>query len=66
MLLAVNGWYRPAFAFPIGAVTWIAVLVLARPALVPEATVSRDAHVYAAIGVAAILAITAWNSAHAS
>ena len=66
LLLAVNGWYRPAFAFPIGAVTWIAVLVLARPALVPEATVSRDAHVYAAIGVAAILAITAWNSAHAS
>ncbi|MDQ1455712.1 MAG: hypothetical protein QOH28_1332 [Actinomycetota bacterium] len=66
LLLAVNGWYRPALAFPIGAVAWVAVLVLARPALVPEATVSRGAHVYAALGVAAILAITAWNSAHAS
>jgi hypothetical protein len=66
LLLAVNGWYRPALAFPVGAVVWIAVLALARPALVSEATVSRDAHVYAAVGVAAILAITAWNAAHAS
>jgi hypothetical protein len=66
LLLAVNGWYRPALAFPIGAVVWIAVLVLARPALTPEVTVSREAHVYAAVGVAAILAITAWNAGHAS
>ncbi len=66
LLLAVNGWYRPALAFPIGAAGWIAVLVLARPALAPKATGSRDAHVYAAVGVAAIVAITAWNAAHAS
>ena len=66
LLLAVNGWYRPALAFPIGAVAWIAVLVLARPALASEPAVSRDAHVYAAVGVAAILAITVWNAAHAS
>ena len=39
LLLAVNGWYRPALAFPIGAVAWIAVLVLARPALASEPTV---------------------------
>ena len=66
LLLAVNGWYRPALAFPVGAVVWIAILVLARPALAPEVAVSREAHVYAAVGVAAILAITAWNAGHAS
>ena len=72
LLLAINGWYRPALAFPLGAVVWIAALVLARPAFAAEGRGSaliaapRDAHVYAAIGVAAILAITAWNAAHAS
>src|SRR5438477_4445055 len=66
LLLAVNGWYRPALAFPLGAVGWIVLLVLARPVIVTEASASRGAHVYAAIGVVAILAITAWNAAHAS
>jgi hypothetical protein len=66
LLLAVNGWYRPALALPIGAVAWLAVLAVARPALVPKTSTSRQAHVYAAIGVAAILAITAWNAAFAS
>jgi hypothetical protein len=66
LLLAVNGWYRPAVAFPLGAVAWIAVLVLARPALAAKTPASREAHVYAAIGVVAILAITAWNANYAS
>ena len=66
LLLAVNGWYRPALAFPLGAVGWIVLLVLARPVIVTEASASRGAHVYAAIGVVAILAITVWNAAHAS
>ena len=66
LLLAVNGWYRPALAFPLGTVVWVAVLVLAWPALVPKLAVSREAHVYAAIGVGAILAITAWNATFAS
>jgi hypothetical protein len=66
LLLAVNGWYRPALAFPIGAVASIAVLWLAWPAIVPRKPVARDAHVYAVIGVVAILAITAWNAEHAS
>src|ERR1700704_5672035 len=33
LVLAVNGWYRPALAFPLGAVGWVVVLVLARPVL---------------------------------
>jgi hypothetical protein len=66
LVLAVNGWYRPALAFPLGAVGWVAMLVLARPALRSKTPATRGAHVYAAVGVAAILAITAWNAAHAS
>ena len=66
LILAVNGWYRPALAFPIGAVGWVAVMLLARPVLVSKGTASRSAHVYAAAAVTAVLAITAWNAAHAS
>jgi len=66
LLLAINGWYRPALAFPIGAVLWIGLILLARPAMMPKAPVSRSAHVYASVAVAAVLAITAWNAAHAS
>ena len=66
LLLAINGWYRPALAFPIGAVLWIGLILLARPAIMPKAPVSRSAHVYASVAVAAVLAITAWNAAHAS
>jgi len=66
LLLAVNGWYRPALAFPLGAGAAVAIIWLAWPALVPKRPVSRDAHVYAAVGVVAILAITAWNAGHAS
>jgi hypothetical protein len=66
LVLAVNGWYRPALAFPLGALVWVPVMLLARPVLVTHGTTARSAHVYAAVGVAAILAITAWNAAHAS
>jgi hypothetical protein len=71
LLLAINGWYRPPLAFGLGGVVWIGVLLLARPAFMfaPKAVsakATRDAHVYAAVGVAAILCITAWNAAHAS
>jgi hypothetical protein len=70
LVLAVNGWYRPELAFPLGALGWVAVMLVARPAFVSSRpaskSVARSAHVYAAAGVCAILAITAWNAAHAS
>src|SRR4051812_37827734 len=40
LLLAINGWYEPALAFPIGAVAWLAVLILARPAFAPASGVA--------------------------
>src|SRR5262249_40910457 len=66
LLLAVNDWYRPALAFSIRAVVWVAILVLGRPAMVSTTPTPRSAHVYAVIGVLAVVAITGWNAAHAS
>jgi len=69
LLLAVNGWYRAALVFPIGGAAWLCVLALARPVVARSeyaATTSKHAHAYAAFGVAAIIAITGWNMAHAS
>jgi hypothetical protein len=66
LVLAINGWYRPALAFPIGATAWLALLALARPVIASPTPTSRSVHIYAAVGVAAVLAITTWNAAHAS
>jgi hypothetical protein len=66
LLLAINGWYRPALVFPIGAVAWVGVLFAAWPAAAVTTPAPRGAHVYAAIGLIAVLGITGWNSAHAS
>ena len=69
LVLALNGWYRPVLAFPIGGAAWLGVLALARPVLAgPErlGSTAGHAHAYAAFGVAAIVAITGWNLAHAS
>jgi hypothetical protein len=66
LLLAINGWYRPALAFPIGFVVWLAILFVGRPAMVATTPASRGAHVYAAAGLLAVVAITGWNARHAS
>src|SRR6516164_2734103 len=57
LLLAINGWYQPALAFPIGAVVWVAILFAGRPALVSTTPASRGTHVFAAIGLVAVLLI---------
>ena len=41
LVLAINGWYRPALAFPIGAVVWLALVALAWPAVTRD-TPGRD------------------------
>jgi hypothetical protein len=68
LLLAINGWYRPAVVFPLGAGVWVFVVWVARPAFasVARASISREARVCAALGVVAIVAITAWNMANSS
>src|SRR4051812_22692044 len=65
LVLAINGWYRPALVFAIGAVLLVAVVALARPAFA-KTSAPREAHVYAVVGLVAIVAITAWNTDHAS
>src|SRR5262249_31201529 len=64
--LAINGWYRPALAFPIGAVVWVAILLVGRPAMASSTPATRCAHVYAVIGLLAVIGITGWNAQHAS
>jgi hypothetical protein len=69
LLLAINGWYQPALAIGIGAVLWIALLVLGKPAYSNgsgAAPSARSAHIAAAVGLIAILGVTGWNEAHAS
>jgi hypothetical protein len=78
LLLAVNGWYRPAVALPLGALAWAGVLALARPMLRSSAgegdvesgaapgVARRAPHAWAAAGVVLILGITAWHAMHVS
>jgi hypothetical protein len=66
LVLAINGWYRPAVAFPLGAVAFVGVMVLGRPAFASPGSRNRAAHVAAATGLVCILAITAWNASNAS
>ncbi len=74
LFLAVNGWYTPGLAFAIGATVWLALVMFARPVVAApsdprpgrDGRVERRDHVYAAVGVAAIVVITAWNMGHAS
>jgi hypothetical protein len=66
LVLAINGWYRAALALAVGAVVWVAILFVGRPAMTATTRATRSTHVYAAIGVVAVLAITGWNAQHAS
>jgi len=60
------GIYRSYVVFPIGAIAWIALLVLARPILLARGASDRAAHAVAAIGLFFIGGITFWNARHAS
>jgi hypothetical protein len=84
LVLAINGWYSPGLAFPIGGVALVAVVAFARPVFAASTPATsraspsdaplgnsrpdgcRRAHLYALAGVVMIVAITAWNTGHAS
>ena len=66
LALADAGAYRSYFAFPLGALVWFALLVLARPILLARGAKSARAHVVAVLGLLFIGAITLWNARHAS
>ena len=66
LLLAINGWYRPALAFPLGLLVAAGLVGLAWPVFSRTRAPSTRAHRVAAIGVVAIAAVTLWNGAHAS
>ena len=66
LALAIKGWYTPVLAFSLGTLAWIGVMVLAWPTVVGARRASRQAHVVAALAVAAVVMLTAWNAAHDS
>ena len=66
LALADAGAYRSYFAFPLGALAWFALLVLARPILLARGAKSARAHVVAVLGLLFIGGITLWNARHAS
>jgi len=66
LALAIAGVYRSYFAFPLGALVWLALLALARPILLARGASDARAHVVAALGVLFVAAMTFWNARHAS
>lgn len=66
LIAAVAGVYHAWIVFPVGALVWAALCVLARPVLIAPADNSRDAHAAAALGTAFIAAMSFWNIRHAS
>ncbi|HWS48187.1 MAG TPA: hypothetical protein VN636_20150 [Acidimicrobiia bacterium] len=66
LALAVAGWYRPWLALPLGAAATTVLVLIGREALASPETTDRAAHVVAAIGVAAIVGITAWNASNSA
>ena len=66
LLLAVLGVYRPAIAYSLGFVVWLALIALVRPHVRRAGASSRQVHVAAVVGVLAILTITGWHTAHTS
>ena len=63
---AIAGVYRTYVVFPIGALLWLALLLLARPILGAPGDADRRAHVVAALGVLFVAGVTFWNARHAS
>ena len=66
LVAAIAGVYRTYVVFPIGAVVWVALVVLARPILGAPGSFEWRDHLVAALGVVFIGAITYWNVRHAS
>lgn len=64
LLLAINGWYHPIPAFALGFAGWVGVMVAGKPLWAARGAPGRFAHVVAAVGVFAVLAVVAWNASN--
>ena len=63
---AILGVYRPYIVFPLGAVVWVGLLVLARPILAGAGSTARSAQIVAAAGAVFAVGMSLWNARHAS
>lgn len=66
LALAVAGIDRSWLVFPLGALAWVGLLVLARPILVAPGANSPRAHLEAALAIAFVAGIAYWHARHSS
>lgn len=66
VVTAIVGVFRPYVVFPLGAIVWVGLLVLARPILVAPGSTARSAQIVAAAGVVFVVGMSVWNARHAS
>ena len=66
LLFADLGIYRPLYVFPLGTVIWVGLLVLGWPLISVRGRATRMSHVVAAVAVAFIAGVSAWNAANYS
>ena len=63
---AVAGIYRAYLVFPLGAVVWVGLLVLARPLLGAPGATARNAQIVSAVAALFAGGMTLWGIRHAS
>ena len=66
LTLAVAGIYRPLLVFPLGAIAWFGLLLLARPILAAPGATDLRAHVVSGLAVAFAGGIAFWHAKNAS
>jgi hypothetical protein len=66
LIAAILGIYHPYLVFPVGAIVWVGLLLLARPILAARGPVTRNAHIASALGVVFVVGMSAWNARHAA
>ena len=66
LVTAIAGTYHAWLVFPLGALVWVGLLVLARPILTAPGASARNAHLVSAAAVVFVAAMSLWNIRHAS
>jgi hypothetical protein len=66
LVLAVAGIYRALLVFPLGAIAWFGLLLLARPILAAPGATDLRAHVVSALAVVFAGGIAFWHAKNAS
>ena len=64
LVAAILGIYHTYLVFPIGAIVWVGLLLLARPILAARGAATRNAHIASALAVLFVVGMSVWNARH--